>query len=83
SDLTSEAGTAENIKSKKTRKNVVQALNVLISRLKTLHGATSPEGGFVIFTGVTEGGKMEYHYIDNLPYPVSRKLYVCDNKFRV
>lgn len=83
SDLTSEAGTAENIKSKKTRKNVVQALNVLISRLKTHHGAKSPEGGFVIFTGVTEGGKMEYHYIGNLPYPVSRKLYVCDNKFRV
>ncbi|MFQ6124738.1 MAG: peptide chain release factor aRF-1 [Candidatus Heimdallarchaeota archaeon] len=82
-DLTSEAGTAENIKSKKTRKNVVQALNVLITRLKTLPGAKSKEKGFVIFTGVTEGGKMEYHYMDNLPYPVSRKLYVCDNKFRV
>ena len=27
-DLTAEAGTADNIKSKKTRKNVVQALNV-------------------------------------------------------
>ena len=82
-DLTGEAGTAENIKSKKTRKNVVQALNVLISRMKTLPGAKAPERGFVIFCGVTEGGKMEYHYIGNLPYPVSRKLYVCDNKFRV
>jgi len=82
-DLTAEAGTAENIKSKKTRKNVVQALNVLISRLKTLPGAKAPEKGFAIFTGVTGGGKMEYHYIGNLPYPINRKLYVCDSTFRI
>jgi len=82
-DLTAEAGTAENIKSKKTRKNVGQALNVLIARLKTLPWAKAPEKGFVVFTGVTDGGKMEYHYIGDLPYPIDRKLYVCDSRFRV
>ncbi len=82
-DLITEAGTAENIKSKKTRKNVVQALNILIARLRNMTGAKSPEKGFAIFTGVTDGGKMEYHFMGDLTYPINRKLYVCDSRFRV
>jgi len=78
-ELVNELGTATNIKSKTTRKNVQSALNSLISRLKMLP-TQAPEKGLVLFCGVTEDGKMEFHNVP-LVEPVRQKLYVCDSSF--
>ncbi|MHA1166284.1 MAG: peptide chain release factor aRF-1 [Candidatus Hodarchaeales archaeon] len=79
SEITNEIGTAANIKSKTTRKNVITALQIVLGKLKLL-GQKSPPNGVVIFSGVTTTGKPEIHVI-NPPNPVSRKLYVCDSFF--
>ncbi|MEX2739236.1 MAG: peptide chain release factor aRF-1 [Candidatus Wukongarchaeota archaeon] len=78
-ELVNELGTATNIKSKTTRKNVQSALNSLIARLKMLP-TQAPEKGLVLFCGVTEDGKMEFHNVP-LVEPVRQKLYVCDSSF--
>ncbi len=84
SELTNEVGTAANIRSKTTRKNVISALQVIIGRLKKM-GHRAPENGLAIFAGVTEdsGNKVETHIIVPPTQPIGRKLYVCDNKFHV
>ena len=79
SELTDEIGTAANIRSKTTRKNVTTALQSLVGRLKQM-GAKSPQGGLAIFAGVTSAGKNEFHMIYP-PNPISKKLYVCDSFF--
>lgn len=78
-ELVNELGTATNIKSKTTRKNVQAALNSLIARLKMLP-PQAPEKGLVLFCGVTEDGKMEFHNVP-LVEPIKQKLYVCDSNF--
>ncbi|MFX0163411.1 MAG: peptide chain release factor aRF-1 [Candidatus Hodarchaeota archaeon] len=78
-ELINELGTATNIKSKTTRKNVQSALNSLIARLKMLP-PQAPEKGLVLFCGVTEDGKMEFHNVP-LVEPITQKLYVCDSSF--
>ncbi|MFX1511116.1 MAG: peptide chain release factor aRF-1 [Promethearchaeota archaeon] len=79
SELTDEIGTAANIRSKTTRKNVTTALQSLMGRLKQM-GSKSPPSGLAIFTGVTSSGKNEFHMISP-PNPISKKLYVCDSFF--
>ncbi|MFW9990617.1 MAG: peptide chain release factor aRF-1 [Candidatus Odinarchaeota archaeon] len=81
SEITNELGTAANIKSKTTRKNVITALQIVLGRLKLL-GQKSPTNGMVIFSGVTTTGKPEV-YVINPPNPVNRKLYVCDSFFHL
>jgi peptide chain release factor subunit 1 len=79
--LTSELGTAANIKSKTTKKNVQDALTVTMGKLKRL-GQKSPKNGLVFFTGVTQTGKME-SYIINPTTPITRQQYICDAAFKI
>ncbi|MFX1286234.1 MAG: peptide chain release factor aRF-1 [Promethearchaeota archaeon] len=85
-ELTDEVGTATNIRSKFTQKNVVSALRNVIGKLK-LYGHKSPESGIAIFAGATaDSGHKDYKiesYVFEPPDPISRKLYVCDNRFHV
>lgn len=81
-ELTNEIGTAQNIRSKTTRKNVQTALQVLVGKLKLL-GAKAPDTGFAMFAGVSaETNKNEYFLV--IPpegNKISRKLYQCDSQF--
>ncbi|MHA2223818.1 MAG: peptide chain release factor aRF-1 [Candidatus Hodarchaeales archaeon] len=85
-ELTEEIGTATNIKSKFTQKNVVSALRNVIGKLR-LYKNKSPESGLAIFAGVTaDSGHKDYKlesYVFEPVEPISRKLYVCDNRFHV
>jgi peptide chain release factor subunit 1 len=85
-ELSDEMGTATNIKSKFTQKNVVSALKNVIGKLK-LFGNKSPESGLAIFAGVTsDSGHKDYKlesFVFEPTEPISRKLYVCDNRFHV
>jgi len=82
-EITNEIGTAANIRSKTTKKNVVAALQVVTGKLR-LYGNKAPKSGIALFAGVTSdsGTKVESRVIE--PHlPISRKLYVCDNRFHV
>lgn len=85
-ELTDEIGTATNIRSKFTQKNVVSALRNVIGKLR-LYGQKSPTTGIAIFAGVTaDSGHKDFKiesYVFEPPEPISRKLYVCDNRFHV
>ncbi|MEM4417678.1 MAG: peptide chain release factor aRF-1, partial [Nitrososphaerota archaeon] len=83
--LRQEYATAANIKSKQTRKNVQDAIESAIQRLK-LFDKPGPTG-LVIFSGaIPQNGpqteKIEvYHLIP--PEPISTFLYRCDSRFHV
>ncbi|MFW9904491.1 MAG: peptide chain release factor aRF-1 [Candidatus Thorarchaeota archaeon] len=85
-ELSDEVGTATNIRSKFTQKNVISALRNVIGKLK-LYSHKSPESGIAIFAGATaDSGHKDYKiesYVFEPPQPISRKLYVCDNRFHV
>ena len=80
--ISQEAGTAVNIKSKATRKNVMDALEKVNQRLK-LYNHT-PEKGLIILCGNTserEGmQKVELWDID-LISPIKTRIYRCDQRF--
>ncbi len=83
--LREEYGTAANIKSKQTRKNVQDALESIMQRLKYFQKA--PDTGLVVFCGmIPRGGpgteKMEC-YVIIPPEPINLFLYRCDSKFYV
>jgi peptide chain release factor subunit 1 len=64
---------------------VISALKNVIGKLK-LYGNTAPDAGLAIFSGVTGTNnkyKLESFVFDQLAEPISRKLYVCDNRFHV
>lgn len=73
-----ERATAENIKSKQTRKHVKSALQSIHRRLKKYRDF--PENGLVIFCGVTQDRSLELHEIIP-PRPIKRKRYLCDSSF--
>ncbi|MCS7132195.1 MAG: peptide chain release factor aRF-1 [Nitrososphaeria archaeon] len=82
--LRQEYATAANIKSKSTRKNVQDAIESAIQRLKLFERAGPT--GLVVFSGAIpqDGGvgneKIEvYHIVP--PEPVNLLLYRCDSKF--
>lgn len=80
--LTQEASTAQNIKSKTVRTNVVTALERIISELKKYK--KTPEHGLVIFSGnVSEvEGKPDYKlWAIHPPEPINVRLYRCDQQF--
>ncbi len=85
-ELRDEIGTATNIRSKFTQKNVVSALRNVIGKLQ-LYGNKAPESGLAIFAGATsDSGYKDYKlesYVFEPIQPISRKLYVCDNRFHV
>ena len=83
SNLREELGTSANIKSKSTRKNVQDAIESIIQKLKLFR--TPPRNGLVIFSGaIPRGGpgteKLETYVIEP-PEPISLFLYRCDSKF--
>lgn len=85
--LREEEGTAENIKSKNTRKNVVSALRRIINFLQKYsekHGSEAPENGMAIFSGDVTGqeGKSDIKlYWVEPPEPVQSRIYRCDQDF--
>ena len=81
--LRQEYGTASNIKSTTTRKNVQDAIVKVMQRLKLFREI--PENGLVIFCGsIPQNGpgseKIET-YVIIPPEPISIYLYRCDNRF--
>lgn len=80
--ITNEKSTAQNIKSKTVRKNVVSALERITQHLK-LYKQT-PENGLVIFSGnisEREGVADIEIFALEPPEPLKQKLYWCDQKF--
>jgi len=72
---------ASNIKSKRTRKNVQSAIEVVIQRLKTV--GETPENGLVVLVGMVKDGTKEKMVAELIepPEPVDRFIYRCDSKF--
>ncbi len=80
--LRDELGTSSNIKSKTTRKNVMSAIESIMSRLKYFR--MPPPNGLVVFVGhvATRGDQTEMvaHMLEP-PEPVQSFVYRCDSKF--
>nr|WP_257789213.1 peptide chain release factor aRF-1 [Methanopyrus sp. SNP6] len=72
---------ASNIKSKRTRKNVQSAIEVVMQRLKMV--GETPENGLVVLAGVVQDGTKEKMVAELIepPEPVDRFIYWCDSKF--
>jgi peptide chain release factor subunit 1 len=81
--LRQEYGTASNIKSTTTRKNVQDAIVKVQQRLKLFKRV--PENGIVIFSGSIPqngpGSERNETYIITPPEPISIYLYRCDSRF--
>ena len=80
--LSSEADTASNIKSKPVRQNVITAIEKMISELRKYK--KTPENGLVLFSGnISEvEGKPDYQlWVIHPPEPINIKLYRCDSFF--
>ncbi len=80
--LQDEVGTASNIKSSSTRKNVTEALEKMILLLKSI--GKTPKNGLAAFAGnvAEREGDVEWFtdYIEP-PMPLNQNLYRCDKKF--
>jgi peptide chain release factor subunit 1 len=77
-----EKSMAENIKSKATRENVISAIEAILRELKFYK--KTPPNGLVIFAGNVskEEGKADIRvWTLEPPYPLSLKLYHCDQTF--
>lgn len=82
--IRNERGTAENIKSKSTRKNVVDALTKIEQHLK-LYKSTPPHG-LAVFCGnvaETEGVTDIKLWAIEPPEPLKVKMYWCDQQFEL
>jgi peptide chain release factor subunit 1 len=84
-NLREEYGTASNIKSRTTRKNVLEAIERTMQRLKLFK--EPPPNGLVIFCGaIPHGGpgteKMETYVLEP-PEPINVYFYRCDAKFHI
>ncbi|HIP66933.1 MAG TPA: peptide chain release factor 1, partial [Candidatus Nanopusillus sp.] len=82
--LSYEYSTAQNIKDKTTRQNVMDALAKIINYLK--HFKKIPKNGLVIFCGNVseEPGKTDIKlWAVEPPEPLNIRLYRCDSKFIV
>ena len=81
--LKQEYGTASNIKSDTTRKNVQDAIVKVMQRLKLFRKV--PENGLVIFCGAIPqngpGSERIETYVITPPEPVKVYLYRCDSRF--
>jgi peptide chain release factor subunit 1 len=82
--LRDEYGTSANIKSKTTRKNVMSAIESIMSRLK--YFKMPPPNGLVVFVGhvIKRGDQTEMvSYVLEPPEPVQSFIYKCDSKFYI
>ena len=81
--LRTEYGTASNIKSTSTRKNVQDAIVKVQQRLKLFKAP--PKNGLVIFCGAIPqngaGSERMETYVLVPPEPISLYLYRCDSRF--
>ena len=80
--LANEKGTASNIKSKATRKNVLTALEKIISHLHLFK--QTPPNGLVVFSGnvsQVEGKEDIRIWSFEPPVKMQQKLYWCDQQF--
>ncbi len=84
SHLKNELGESANIKSKQTRKNVMSAIESMISRLKNYQ--QTPPNGLACFVGEVVVGQNQtkmFQEIIEPPQPAPTFYYRCDNKFFV
>jgi len=82
SHLSQEQGTATNIKSAATRKNVIDALEKMIQHLKLF--AKTPPNGLAVFSGNVSGqeGKYDFQVFSiEPPDPLNTRIYRCDKTF--
>lgn len=80
--LSQEQGTATNIKSASTRKNVIDALEKMIQHLKLF--PKTPKNGLAIFSGNVSGqeGKYDFQVFSiEPPEPLNTRIYRCDKTF--
>ncbi|MEM2942820.1 MAG: peptide chain release factor aRF-1 [Candidatus Bathyarchaeia archaeon] len=84
-NLREEHGTASNIKSRTTRKNVQDAIEKTIQRLKLFK--KPPETGLVIFCGAIPqnglGSERMETYVLVPPKAINVYFYRCDNRFHI
>lgn len=83
--LRQEQGTASNIKSRSTRKNVQDAIAKVLQELKLYDQA--PAKGMIVFCGaIPQNGpgseRMEIYVIEP-PEPINTYYYRCDNRFHL
>jgi peptide chain release factor subunit 1 len=84
--LRDEQGTANNIKSKTTRKNVVSALERIMQFLRTYTDThrRPPSNGMAIFCGNVAGREgvadIQLYWIEP-PEPITIRMYRCDQEF--
>ena len=84
SHLGQEQGTAMNIKSAATRKNVTDALERMIQHLKLFK--QTPEHGLAVFAGniLSREGKTDVKvWSIEPPVPLNTRIYKCDKNFEV
>jgi len=82
--LKNEYSQSQNIKSKTTRKNVLSAIESIMSRLK--YFKRPPENGVVFFVGhrsVSSDQTDMVAYVIEPPIPITTFLYRCDSSFYV
>lgn len=82
--LRNEISESQNIKSKTTKKNVLSAIESILSRLKTFRKA--PENGVVFFVGHKSIGSDQTDmvaYVIEPPMPIQTFLYRCDSLFHL
>lgn len=82
--LSDEAGTATNIKSAGTRKNVIEALEKMIGHLRTI--GKTPERGLAAYCGNVsekEGGSDFVVTSIEPPMALNQRLYRCDKDFKL
>jgi len=80
--LKNEYSQSQNIKSKTTMKNVISAIDSIMSRLKQFKHP--PENGVIFFVGHRSVGSDKTEmvaYIIEPPMPISTFLYRCDSSF--
>ena len=84
--LKNEFSQSQNIKSKTTRKNVLSAIESIMSRLKQFKEL--PENGVIFFIGhkpksIGSGQTVMVAYVIEPPMPITTFLYRCDSLFYV
>ena len=80
--LTTEYGTASNIKSRVNRLSVLSALTSVHHKLKPYK--STPKNGLIIYSGniAIDGNKDKKVTYDIIPFkPIKQFIYFCDNKF--
>ncbi len=82
--LSQEQGTATNIKSAATRKNVIDALEKMIQHLRLFN--KTPPNGLAVFSGnvAEKEGQQDFEvWSVEPPAPLNQRLYRCDKEFIV